>query len=118
MFEFQKILLSLQQRGIILAINSKNNLEDAMQVIREHPDMVLKVEHFASFKINWNDKVANMKEIASELNIGLDSMVYFDDDPVNRELVRSNLPEILTVDLPKDSSQYVHRKLYRRKDQH
>ena len=49
--EFQKILLSLQQRGIILAINSKNNLEDAMQVIREHPDMVLKVEHFASFKI-------------------------------------------------------------------
>ena len=104
--EFQKILLSLHQRGIILAINSKNNLEDAMQVIREHPDMILREEHFASLKINWNDKVTNMKEIASELNIGLDSVIYFDDDPVNREFVRLNLPEVLTIDLPNDSSQY------------
>jgi FkbH-like protein len=68
--------------------------------------MILKKEHFASIKINWNDKVANMKEIAEELNFGLDYMVFFDDDPVNRELVRTRLPQILTVELPRDPSQY------------
>lgn len=104
--EFQRTLLGLYHRGIILAINSKNNLEDALKVIVEHPDMVLRKEHFASMKINWNDKVANMKEIANELNFGLDYVVYFDDDPVNRELVKANLPEVLTVDLPKDPSLY------------
>ncbi|MGI0004062.1 MAG: HAD-IIIC family phosphatase [Candidatus Nitrosotenuis sp.] len=104
--EFQKILLALHQRGIILAINSKNNLDDAMRVIREHSDTVLKEEHFACMKINWNDKVQNMREIASELNIGLDSMVFFDDDPMNREYVRTNLPQVLTVEMPQDVAQY------------
>ena len=104
--EFQRYLLSLQQRGIILAINSKNNPEDALQVIREHPNMVLREEHFACLKINWDDKISNMKEIAEEINIGLDSMVFFDDDPVNREYMRLNLPEVLTIDLPSDPSQY------------
>jgi FkbH-like protein len=104
--EFQRVLLSLYQRGILLAINSKNNPEDALKVITEHPDMILKKEHFASIKINWNDKVVNMKEIAEELNFGLDYMAFFDDDPVNRELVRTRLPQILTVELPKDPSQY------------
>jgi len=104
--EFQKVLLSLHQRGIILAINSKNNFDDAIQVIREHPDMILKEEHFASLKINWEDKVSNMKQITSELNIGLDSLVFFDDDPVNREYVKMNLPEVLTVEMPRDSSYY------------
>jgi FkbH-like protein len=104
--EFQKILLALHQRGIILTINSKNNPEDAIKVIRDHPDMVLKEEHFACMKINWNDKVQNMKEIANELNIGLDSMVFFDDDPVNREYVQTNIPQILTVEMPSDAAQY------------
>jgi FkbH-like protein len=104
--EFQKILLALHQRGIILAINSKNNPEDALKVIREHPDMVLKEEHFACMKINWNDKVQNMKEIANELNIGLDSMVFFDDDPVNREYIRTNIPQLLTVEVSPDVAQY------------
>jgi FkbH-like protein len=104
--EFQKVLLALHKRGIILAINSKNNPDDALRVIREHSDMILKEEHFACMKINWNDKAQNMKEIASELNIGLDSMVFFDDDPVNREYVRSSFPQILTVDLPHDVAQY------------
>lgn len=104
--EFQKTLLALQQRGIILAINSKNNYDDAMKVIREHPYMVLREDHFTSLKINWNDKASNMKEIASELNIGLDSLVFFDDDPVNREYMQNSFPEILTVDLPKDPSEY------------
>ena len=105
--EFQRVLLSLFQRGIILAINSKNNKDDVLKVIEEHPYMILKKEHFASMRINWNDKVSNIKEIAHELNISADSMVFFDDDPVNREFMKLNMPQILTVDLPLDSSQYV-----------
>ena len=105
--EFQQILLSLYQRGIILAINSKNNYDDAIKVIKEHPYMILREEHFASMRINWNDKVSNIKEIANELNINVDSMVFFDDDQVNREFMKTSLPQVLTVDLPKDSSLYV-----------
>lgn len=104
--EFQRILLSLHQRGIILAINSKNNYDDAIKVIREHPYMLLKEDHFAALKINWSDKVTNMKDIIRDLNIGLDSVVFVDDDPVNREYMKINLPSILTVDLPKDPSHY------------
>lgn len=104
--EFQRHLLSLYQRGVVLAINSKNNPEDALEVIRKHPYMVLREENFASLRINWNDKITNMREIAEELNIGLDSIVYFDDDPVNRELMLKIFPEILTVDLPNDPSLY------------
>jgi FkbH-like protein len=104
--EFQKHLLSLQQRGIILAINSKNNWDDAIEVINKHPDMVLRERNFASIKINWNDKISNIKEISKELNIGLDSMVFFDDDQANREYMKKLLPEVLTIDLPKDPAQY------------
>ena len=106
--EFQKNLKALKNRGIILAINSKNNFNDAIQVINEHPNMILRKEDFSSIMINWNNKVSNMYEIAQELNIGLDSIVFFDDDPVNRELMRTSLPDILTVELPKDSSEYVN----------
>ena len=105
--EFQKYLLALHQRGIILAINSKNNLEDAIKVIREHPNMILREEHFASIKINWNNKVQNIKEIAEEINIGLDSIVFLDDDPVNREIMKNALPQVLTVDLPQDPAFYI-----------
>ena len=104
--EFQRLLLALYQRGIILAINSKNNKDEALRVIKEHPDMILREENFASMRINWNDKISNMKAIAEELNIGLDSMVYFDDDPINREVMSKALPEVMTVDLPKDPSLY------------
>jgi FkbH-like protein len=104
--EFQRSLLALNQRGIILAVNSKNNEDESLEVIRKHPHMVLREENFASIRINWNDKVSNMKEIAEELNIGLDSIAYFDDDPVNREFMTMNLPEVLTVDLPSDSAFY------------
>jgi FkbH-like protein len=95
--EFQHNLLALNQRGILLAINSKNNFDDAIQVIRDHPNMVLKEDNFACVRINWNDKVVNMKEISDELNIGLDSMVFVDDDPANIEYVSSNLPEISSI---------------------
>ena len=104
--EFQKYLKALSQRGIILAINSKNNFDDAIQVIREHPFMILREGDFSCMKINWNDKASNMLEISEELNIGLSSFVFFDDDPINRELIRKNMPEITTPDLPHDPSLY------------
>lgn len=105
-YEFQKLLLYLFNRGIILAINSKNNYEDSIQVIRNHPGMILKEKHFASIQINWLDKVTNMKTIAQKLNIGLDSMIFIDDNPVEREFMKKMLPEVLTVNLPKDPALY------------
>jgi FkbH-like protein len=104
--EFQRLLLALYQRGIILAINSRNNEDEALKVIREHPYMVLREENFATLKINWNDKISNIIEIAKELNIGLESIVYFDDDPINRELMSKAIPQIMTVSLPDDPSLY------------
>ena len=104
--EFQRVLLALYQRGVILAINSRNNEDEALRAIRDHPFMVLREEHFATMKINWSDKISNMKEISQELNIGLDSIVYFDDDPINRELMSKAIPQIKTIDLPDDPSLY------------
>jgi len=104
--EFQKYLKALSQRGILLAINSKNNFDDAIKVIREHPFMILTESDFSCMKINWNNKASNMQEISKELNIGLDSFVFFDDDPINRELIRESMPEITTPELPHDPSLY------------
>lgn len=104
--DFQICLKALSERGIILALNSKNNFDDAMNVIREHPYMVLREDDFACIRINWQDKVTNLREIADELNIGLDSMVFVDDSPVERLFVREHLPEVLTIDLPSDPALY------------
>ena len=106
--EFQKYLLGLYNRGILLAINSKNNFDDAFEVLEKHPDMILRKEHFASMKINWNDKVSNIKEISEDLNFGLENFVFVDDDPIHREFMKSSLPQVLTVDFPKDPSKYVN----------
>lgn len=106
-WEFQKYLLALFHRGVILAVNSKNNPEDVAHVFAEHPYMILKEEHFAAMRVNWEDKVSNMRSLAEEINITLDSLVFFDDDKMNREFVRSALPEVTVVDLPPDSSLYV-----------
>ena len=105
--EFQKYLLSLFKRGMILSVNSRNNSDDALRVFREHPYMILKEEHIAAWQINWNDKVFNIKAIAEEINIGTDSMVFIDDDKFNREMVKEALPEVLVVDLPEDHSCYL-----------
>ena len=104
--EFQKYLKALSQRGILLVINSKNNFDDAIEVIRKHPFMILTESDFSCIKINWNNKASNMHEISRELNIGLDSFVFFDDDPINRELIRESMPEITTPELPRDPSLY------------
>ena len=104
--DFQKELLSLWKQGIILAINSKNNFDDAMNVIKKHPDMILREKNFASIKINWNDKAQNLKQIADEINIGLDSIVFFDDYKLNQERIKQEFPEVLTIELPNDPSQF------------
>jgi len=104
--DFQRSLLSLYNRGVILAICSKNNLDDALKVFHEHPYQVLKEEHFAAMRINWQNKAANMAELAKEINIGLDSMVFFDDNPTERAQVSQTLPEVLVVELPKNPRLY------------
>ena len=105
--EFQKYILALFQRGVVLAINSKNNHDDVMRVLHEHPHMVLKEEHFAATRINWDDKIANMRELANELNLGIDSFVFVDDEQINRDMVRSMLPEVSVLELPADPALYV-----------
>ncbi|MEL7565487.1 MAG: HAD-IIIC family phosphatase [Dehalobacterium sp.] len=105
-YNFQKEILNLYHKGIILAINSKNNLEDGMNIIENHPHMALRKHHFSAWRINWHNKVDNLKELAQELNIGIDSMVFFDDNPVEREFVKSMLPEVKVVDVPEDTSKY------------
>ncbi len=104
---FQQALLDLYNKGVILAINSRNNYEDAMRVIKTHPNMILRQNNFAAARINWDDKASNLKELAKEINIGLDSMVFLDDDSVNRALVKAILPEVETPEMPSDPSEYV-----------
>lgn len=103
---FQRALLNLTRRGILLAICSKNNVEDVLPVLRAHPHMVLKEEHFAAMRVNWKNKAENIREIAEELNIGMDALVFIDDNPNERELVRQMLPQVLTVTPPTDPSLY------------
>src|SRR5262249_34292619 len=79
---------------------------DAMPVFERHPAMVLKREHIAAHRINWQPKAANIRELAAELNIGLDSLVFLDDNPVERAAVRAELPDVLVPELPTDPSQY------------
>jgi HAD superfamily phosphatase (TIGR01681 family) len=86
--EFQGVVRQLQRRGVLLAINSKNNQTEADEVLAGHPDMVLRPEDFAAARINWDPKPENMIAIARELNIGLDSMVFFDDSPSECSLMR------------------------------
>jgi FkbH-like protein len=104
--DMQRCILALYNRGVILAINSANNLDDVLEVFRKHPYMVLKEEYFASMQINWLDKVTNMKTIAEQIEIGIDSLVFLDDNKINREVIRQALPEVLTIDLPSDPALY------------
>jgi FkbH-like protein len=89
---------------VLLAINSKNNPDDALEVIRTHEAMVLKEDMFSAVRVNWKPKHENMLGIAEELNIGLDSLVFVDDNPDEREQMRQFLPQVLTVDMPRDST--------------
>jgi FkbH-like protein len=104
--EFQKTIRALHHRGILLAINSKNDWALVKEVFEQHPDMQLKADDFACIRANWQDKAQNMREIAKQLNIGLDSLVYMDDNPAERFLIQNELPEILTVDMPADYAEF------------
>jgi len=102
----QRVMLDLARRGILLAISSKNNLEDAMEALESHPGMLLRPKNFAAMRINWNDKAQNLREIAAELNIGVDSLAFLDDNPVEREQVRAALPEVTIIETPDDPVAY------------
>jgi len=106
-YDFQNVLRNYYQQGIILTICSKNSENVVNEVFEKHPYMVLKPEHFAVMKINWNNKVENLIETAKELNIGIDSIVFLDDSKFERELVKKQLPEVEVPDLPDDPTQYV-----------
>ena len=103
--DFQRRLYRLSQKGIILAVASKNNYEDAAAVIDRHPYMVLR-DAIVAMKINWEPKHRNIERIARELSIGLDSLIFLDDSPFEREMVRVHLPMVLVPDLPPDPRQY------------
>ena len=103
----QRYLLELRQRGVVLAVSSKNNDETARLPFRKHPEMLLREEHFAVFQANWGDKASNIKAIASELSLGLDAMVLLDDNPAERGLVRELLPQVAVPELPDDPALYV-----------
>jgi FkbH-like protein len=102
----QQMALRLRDRGVILAVSSKNEDDTARLPFRCHPEMLLKEEHFAAFQANWNDKATNIKAIAEELSLGLDSFVFLDDNPVERDLVRQVLPEVAVPELPDDPALY------------
>ena len=105
--EFQMWVKKLKQRGVIICVASKNNEETAKEPFEKHPDMVLKLEDIAVFQANWETKVDNIRTIQRILNIGFDSMVFLDDNPFERNIVRENIPGITVPELPQDPGEYL-----------
>jgi FkbH-like protein len=104
--DFQRALKSMKNRGILLAIASRNEEPVALDAIRSHPEMVLQLDDFAAWRINWQDKVQNVIDLMTELNLGPQSTVFIDDNPVERARVKESLPEILVPDWPQDPLYY------------
>ncbi len=104
---FQTYILSLIERGLLLGVCSKNDYENAIEPFRRHPEMVLREEHFVSIKANWEPKAQNLVEMADELNLGLDSFIFVDDNPAEVEIVRQFAPQVTTILLDPDPSVYV-----------
>lgn len=104
--DFQVALKRLANRGVVLAVVSKNEESIALETIRQHPEMVLRTDDFAGWRINWEDKAKNIVDLLSELNLGLESAVFLDDSPFERARVRDALPQVLVPDLPEDPAQY------------
>ena len=98
--EFQEWIKKLKERGIILAVCSKNDERNAKEVFEKNPEMVLKVDDIAVFMANWDNKADNIRRIQSILNIGMDSLVFLDDNPFERNMVREHIPEITVPELP------------------
>ena len=113
--EVQTILRGLQKEGVLLALCSKNNPTEVDQVLSEHPDMILKKDDLVAKKINWQDKVTNLRELATELNLGLDSFVFVDDSSFEVGLIKEELPQVKCIQVPQNLSEYpsLMRKLRR-----
>jgi len=105
--DFQRWLKQLKDRGILLCVCSKNNEETAKEPFTQHEEMVLKLDDFSMFVANWEDKASNIRFIQKNLNIGMDSLVFIDDNPFERNLVRSMIPEITVPELPEDPANYL-----------
>jgi FkbH-like protein len=106
---FQTWVKALSQRGVILAVCSKNDERNALEPFEKHPDMVLRRDDIAAFVANWDDKAANIRRIALNLNIGIDSLVFVDDNPFERNIVRRELPMVKVPELPEDPSFWATR---------
>lgn len=104
---FQQYVLQLKERGVILAVCSKNEEDIAKEPFEKNDKMILKLDDISCFIANWEDKAGNIRTIASKLNIGVDSLVFFDDNPAEREIVKKFVPEVLVVDVPEDPADYV-----------
>ncbi len=102
----QQLALALRERGVVLAVSSKNIDSVARQPFDEHPDMLLRPEHIAVFQANWDDKASNIRAIAQELALGLESLVFLDDNPAERSLIRRELPEVAVPELTEDPADY------------
>jgi len=103
---FQRVVRGYRDRGVLLAIASKNNLADVDELFASHRDMVLARDQFAALQVHWNDKASSLRAIAADLNIGVDSLAFFDDNPVERDWVRAQLPEVTVIDVPADPLRY------------
>jgi FkbH-like protein len=103
----QRMALSLKERGIILCVSSKNDETIALDAFRNHPEMILKEDDIVAFRVNWEDKAANIKAIADAIDLGLDSFVFLDDNPAERKRVRDALPSVAVPELPEDPSEWL-----------
>ena len=103
----QRMALSLKQRGIILCVSSKNDEAIALDAFRNHPEMILKEDDIVAFRVNWDDKAANIKLIADGIDLGLESFVFLDDNPAERKRVRDALPAVAVPELPEDPSEWL-----------
>ena len=104
---FQKYLKKLKERGVILAVCSKNDEGVAKAPFENHPEMVLSLNDIAFFLANWENKATNIQTISNSLNIGIDSLVYFDDNPFERDIVKKFLPQVQVIDVPEDPALYI-----------
>ena len=105
--DIQAFCKELSRRGVLLAIATKNNEQDAREPFEVNPNMVLKPDNIVSFQAHWRPKSESMKAVAAELNIGIDSLVFFDDNPAEREEVRQNAPDVSVVDVPDDPCEFI-----------
>jgi FkbH-like protein len=100
--DFQLVAKRWSSQGVLLAIASKNNEEDVWEVFDKHPGMKIRKDDLVAWRVNWQEKATNLKEMASELDLGIESFVFWDDNPLEREKIRQSLPEVTTPELPQD----------------